>query len=72
MVDTFFVFPVDRLGQGVAERVEQEIALRETSKSKSAGFRFEANAFGDKFGDWRAGRRSGENVGPCNVTQNLP
>ena len=29
MVDTFLVFPVDRLGQGVAERVEQEIALRE-------------------------------------------
>ena len=72
MVDTFLVFPVDRLGQGIAKRVEQEIALRETSESKSAGFRFETNAFGDKFRDWRAGRRSGKNVGPRNVTQNLP
>ena len=44
MVDTFLVFPVDRLGKGAAKRVEQEIALRETSKFKSAGFRFQVNA----------------------------
>ncbi len=67
MVNSFFVFPVDRLGNGhgIAKRVEREIAIREKSKFKSAGLSFEANAYRDKFRNWRAGRRSGKNVGPC-------